>query len=89
MHAEALGAVRDGGAFAGVPAAAPATPERGIEVAVVSVEPDGARLAGLLALAATGVLEPRVAGRVPLADSATAYDKVAGGGQRGRWLLVP
>ncbi|MCP9976814.1 alcohol dehydrogenase catalytic domain-containing protein [Actinomadura madurae] len=89
LHAEALGAVRDGGAFAGVPAAAPATPERGIEVAVVSVEPDGARLAGLLALAATGVLEPRVAGRVPLADSATAYDKVAGGGQRGRWLLVP
>ncbi len=89
LHAEALGAVRDGGAFAGVPAAAPATPERGIEVAVVSVEPDGARLAGLLALAASGVLEPRVAGRVPLADSATAYDKVAGGGQRGRWLLVP
>ncbi|MER7009677.1 hypothetical protein ABT297_42465 [Dactylosporangium sp. NPDC000555] len=30
-----------------------------------------------------------VAGRVPLAQAATAYDKVADGGQRGRWLLLP
>ncbi|WP_207931174.1 zinc-binding dehydrogenase [Streptomyces sp. 8K308] len=58
-------------------------------MAIESVRPDGARLAELLALAAYGVLEPRVAGRVPLAEAATAYEKVAGGGQRGRWLLVP
>ncbi|MFD0688204.1 zinc-binding dehydrogenase [Actinomadura fibrosa] len=89
LHAAALAAVRDGGTFAGVPAASPATSERGVEVAVISVEPDGARLAELLALAASGVLEPRVAGRVPLSGAATAYGKVAGGGQRGRWLLVP
>lgn len=89
LHARALGAVRDGGAFAGVTSAAAATPERGIEVAVVSVEPDAARLAGLLDLAVRGVLELRVAGRVPLTAAATAYAEVAGGGQRGRWLLIP
>ncbi|ARQ68056.1 alcohol dehydrogenase catalytic domain-containing protein [Streptomyces marincola] len=89
LHAAALGAVRDGGAFVGVTSSSPAAPERGIEVGIVSVEPDGARLAELLALAAAGVLEPRVAGRVALTDFGTAYDKVAGGGQRGRWLLLP
>jgi len=26
---------------------------------------------------------------VPLREAANAYDKVAGGGQRGRWLLIP
>ncbi|MFG2004452.1 zinc-binding dehydrogenase [Spirillospora sp. NPDC048911] len=89
LHAAALVSIRDGGAFAGVPAEFPATPERGIEIGIVSVEPDGARLAELLGLAASGVLELRVAGRVPLTEAATAYGKVAGGGQRGRWLLVP
>ncbi|MGP3972249.1 zinc-binding dehydrogenase [Streptomyces sp. 6N223] len=89
LQSAALAAIRDSGAYSGVPSASPATPERGIEVAITSVTPDGARLAGLLALAASGVLEPRVAGRVPLAEWATAHDKVAGGGQRGRWLLVP
>ncbi|PSK98852.1 NADPH:quinone reductase-like Zn-dependent oxidoreductase [Murinocardiopsis flavida] len=89
LHAAVLPALRDGGTFAGVTAASPAVSERGIDVGIVNVEPDGARLAELLALAASGVLEVRVAGRVPLADAATAYDKVAGGGQRGRWLLVP
>lgn len=89
LHAGALVAVRAGGTFVGVPSASPATSERGIEISIESVEPDGARLAELLALAASGVLELRVAGRVPLAEAATAYDKVAGGRQRGRWLLAP
>jgi NADPH:quinone reductase-like Zn-dependent oxidoreductase len=89
LHAAALAAVRDGGTFVGVTSAAPATSERGVDTVIMNVEPDGARLAGLLALAAAGVLELRVAGRVPLAEAATAYDKVAGGGQRGRWLLLP
>lgn len=89
LHAAALGAVRDGGTFVGVMSASPATSERGIEVGILSVQPDGARLADLITLAASGVLELRVAGQVPLAEAATAYDKVAGGGQRGRWLLVP
>ncbi|GII54837.1 NADPH:quinone reductase [Planotetraspora thailandica] len=89
LHAASLVAVRDGGTFVGVTSASPATSERGIEIGIVNVEPHGARLVELLALAASGVLELRVAGRVPLAEAATAYDKVAGGGQRGRWLLVP
>ncbi|QFU87067.1 zinc-binding dehydrogenase [Amycolatopsis sp. YIM 10] len=89
LQSAAVGAIRDGGAFAGVPSAAPATAERGIDVGILSVEPDGEQLAELLDLAVRGVLALRVAGRVPLADAATAYDKVAGGGQRGRWLLVP
>lgn len=89
LHAAALRAIRDGGTFVGVPSASPATTERGIDVGIVSVEPDGARLAELLALAGSGVLELRVAGRVPLTDAVAAYEKVAGGGQRGRWLLVP
>ncbi|ASR37592.1 alcohol dehydrogenase [Prauserella marina] len=89
LHGKVLGAIRDNGAFAGVTSATPATPERGIEVSVVSVQPNTAQLADVLALAASGVLEPRVAGKVPLTEAATAYRKVAGGGQRGRWLLLP
>jgi NADPH:quinone reductase-like Zn-dependent oxidoreductase len=89
LHAAALASVRDGGAFVGVPSASIATAERGIEIGIVSVQPNGRQLAELLALAVAGVLELRVAGQVPLAEAATAYDKVASGSQRGRWLLVP
>ncbi|GAA3838951.1 hypothetical protein GCM10022243_01730 [Saccharothrix violaceirubra] len=88
LHGPVLAAVRDGGAYTGVPGPVPAEPERGITVGIGSVVPDGAGLARLLDLAASGVLEARVAGRVALADAVIAYDKVAGG-QRGRWLLVP
>ena len=85
----ALGAVRDGGAFVGLAPSAPVRPERGIASRTVEVQPDAVVLADLLGLAARGTLEARVAGRVPLREAAPAYDKVAGGGQRGRWLLVP
>jgi NADPH:quinone reductase-like Zn-dependent oxidoreductase len=85
----ALTAVRDGGSFVGVAPSAPVAAERGIAVRTVSVEPDSQAIAGLLGLAAEGTLEVRVAGRVPLREAAKAYDKVAGGGQRGRWLLIP
>ncbi|GAA1539877.1 alcohol dehydrogenase catalytic domain-containing protein [Nocardioides humi] len=84
----AFGAVRDAGAYVGFPAPA-VQPERGVEVHHVVTQPDGAALAELLRLTAEGVLQPRVAGRLPLADAASAYEKVAGGGQRGRWLLLP
>jgi NADPH:quinone reductase-like Zn-dependent oxidoreductase len=89
LHAEALAAIRDGGSFAGVPSASLAASERGIDIGIVSAEPNRTKLTELLTLAANGVLEPRVAGRVPLTEAATAYDKVAGGAQRGRWLLLP
>jgi NADPH:quinone reductase-like Zn-dependent oxidoreductase len=85
----ALAAVRDGGSFVGVAPGAPVAAERGITVHTVSVEPDSEAIAELLGLAADGTLEVRVAGRVPLRDAAKAFEKVAGGGQRGRWLLVP
>ena len=85
----ALAAVRDGGSFVGVAPGSPVAAERGIAVHTVSVEPDSEAIAGLLGLAAEGTLEIRVAGRVPLHDAEKAYDKVASGGQRGRWLLIP
>ncbi len=85
----ALAAVRDGGSFVGVAPGSPVAAERRITVHTVSVEPDSEAIAGLLGLAAEGTLELRVAGRVPLRNAAKAFEKVAGGGQRGRWLLVP
>jgi NADPH:quinone reductase-like Zn-dependent oxidoreductase len=85
----ALTAVRDGGSFVGVAPAAPVAAERGIAVRTILVEPRSDAIAGLLGLAADGGLEVRVAGRAPLREAARAYDKVAGGGQRGRWLLIP
>jgi NADPH:quinone reductase-like Zn-dependent oxidoreductase len=85
----ALAVVRDGGVFVGVAPGSPVAAERGIAVHTVSVEPDSEAIAGLLGLAAEGTLEVRVAGRVPLRDAAKAFEKVAGGGQRGRWLLIP
>jgi NADPH:quinone reductase-like Zn-dependent oxidoreductase len=85
----ALAAVRDGGAFVGVAPGSPVAAERGITVHTVGVQPDSEAIAELLGLAAEGILEVRVAGRVSLRQAAKAYDKVAGGGQRGRWLLVP
>jgi NADPH:quinone reductase-like Zn-dependent oxidoreductase len=84
----ALAAVRDGGSFVGVAPGSPVAAERGIAMHTVSVEPDSEAIAGLLGLAAEGTLELRVAGRVPLRDAAKAFEKVAGGGQRGRWLLI-
>jgi NADPH:quinone reductase-like Zn-dependent oxidoreductase len=85
----ALAAVRDGGSFVGVAPASPVAAERGIAVRTVGMEPDREALAGMLGLAAEGTLDLRVAGRVPLREAAKAYDKVAAGGQRGRWLLIP
>ncbi len=85
----ALSAVRDGGSFVGLAPDAPVAADRGITVHTVGVEPDSEATTGLLRLAAEGVLEARVAGRVSLHEAAKAYSAVAAGGQRGRWLLVP
>lgn len=85
----ALATVRDGGSFVGVAPGAPVAAQRGIAVQTISVEPESDAISGLLKLAAEGTLEVRVAGRMPLREAGNAYDKVAGGGQRGRWLLIP
>jgi NADPH:quinone reductase-like Zn-dependent oxidoreductase len=80
----ALAAVRDGGSFVGVASGSPVAAERGVTVHTVSVQPESEAIAGLLGLAAEGTFELRVPGRVPLGDAAKAFEKVAGGGQRGR-----
>lgn len=89
MQDGALPAVRDHGSIVGVLALVPITPERGVDVQAVRGQADGRRLQELLRLSRDGDLEIRVAGRVALTEAQTAYDKVAGGGQRGRWLLTP
>jgi NADPH:quinone reductase-like Zn-dependent oxidoreductase len=85
----AVAAVTDGGAYVGVQSTAVPEPQRGVRTTSVLVHRDSERLAELLQRSAAGELEVRVAGTVPLDEAATAYEKVAAGGQRGRWLLVP
>ncbi|MFI0421353.1 NADP-dependent oxidoreductase [Spongiactinospora sp. 9N601] len=86
---EGIALVRDGGLFIGVkPHTVPAR-QRGITVRVVSVRPDGARLAGLLAAAAEGRLPARVHAVVPLGEVASAHRAVAKGGVRGKYVLQP
>ncbi|MET3807375.1 NADPH:quinone reductase-like Zn-dependent oxidoreductase [Nakamurella sp. UYEF19] len=85
----ALDTVRDGGSYVGVTPGATPPEQRGITVTAVSSHHDGARLAELLKMAATGDLAVRVAGTLPLADAAQAQANVQKGGQRGRWVLLP
>lgn len=85
----AIASVREGGVYVGVfPAAVPES-VRGIRTSAVNVRQDGARLADLLAMAAAGELEVRIAGTLPLADAAEAHRRIEHGGSRGRWVLVP
>lgn len=83
----ALAAVRDGGDYVGVMPPAQPPAERGVRVTAVQVRADGQRLAALLARVSSGELEARVAGTAGLEEAAAVYAKVAGGGQRGRWVL--
>jgi len=89
LQERALALVRDGGRFVGVQPAARLAPERGISVDVVVTEPDGTRLAGLLARAAAGQLPVRVHDVVPLDRAADAHRAMADGGMRGRIVIVP
>ncbi|MEV4636590.1 NADP-dependent oxidoreductase [Actinoplanes sp. NPDC049548] len=82
-------ALRGGGAFVALVAPFAPPPLRGTRVVVQEVFADGARLAELAALAAAGRITPRVAGTLPLAKVATAHERMAAGGLRGRLVLVP
>ncbi|GIJ64064.1 alcohol dehydrogenase catalytic domain-containing protein [Virgisporangium aurantiacum] len=84
----AVRAVRDNGVYVGYPGQA-VEGVRGVQIKSVVTRPDGAALGELLRLAADGLFQLRIAGTVPLTAAAEAYATVAGGGQRGRWLLVP
>jgi NADPH:quinone reductase-like Zn-dependent oxidoreductase len=82
-------AVRNGGAFAHLVATPGPVPLRGIRVHRVLVSADGVRLGRLAVLAENGVIGTRVAGTHALDDAPTAYRKMAGGGLRGRLVLIP
>jgi NADPH:quinone reductase-like Zn-dependent oxidoreductase len=84
----ALDAVRGGGSVAAFRGAGP-IPFRGIRVLPMSSHADGAALAGLSALAASGKLTLRVAETYPLADAARAHQRLEAGGLRGRLVLIP
>jgi len=82
-------AVRDGGIFVTVLDPAAPAEERGVRVAKVSVRPDRAQLARLLIDLAAGRLTTTVAQTLPLVEAAEAHELVAGGGLRGKVVLVP
>ncbi|MBG0563682.1 NADP-dependent oxidoreductase [Actinoplanes aureus] len=82
-------ALRGGGTFVALVAPFAPPPLRGTRVVVQEVYADGARLAELSALADAGLLTLRVAGTLPLTAAAEAHARVAGGGLRGRLVLVP
>jgi NADPH:quinone reductase-like Zn-dependent oxidoreductase len=84
---DALGSVRDGGAFVttqptGVPPA-----ERGISAQAVQVQPDAAALGPLARQAAAGDLTVRVAATVPLEAFRRGYDLLRQGGVRGKVVV--
>ncbi|MDR2984259.1 MAG: zinc-binding dehydrogenase [Nocardiopsaceae bacterium] len=89
LQERGLALVRDGGTFVGVQPSAKPVAERRISVKVVVAHPDGPRLAGLLARAASGELPARVHAAVPLDQVADAHRAVAKGGVRGRYVLTP
>jgi len=89
LQERGLALVRDGGTFVGVQPSAQLGAERGITVSAVTTHPDGPRLAGLLARAASGELPARVHAVVPLDQVADAQRAVAKGGVRGRYVLRP
>jgi NADPH2:quinone reductase len=84
----ALDAVRDKGAFVAVAAGAAPVPLRGTRVHNVWIHTDGPRLAELAALVDAGQLTPRIAATLPLEQVATAHQRVAAGGLRGRIVLT-
>ena len=63
-------------------------PLRGTRVHNIWIHPDGPRLAELAALVDAGELTPRVAATLPLEQVATAHERVAAGGLRGRIALT-
>lgn len=89
MQEQGVALVRDGGLFVGVQPSAHPAAERGITIAVVLSQPDGAVLGELLARTAAGELPARVHAVVPLDQVAEAHRAVAKGGLRGRYVLKP
>ena len=85
--ATALQAVAAGGRLATI-TGDPPPPERGVEVTDVYVRADGARLAGLVATLAQGLLSLHVAATRPLAEAATALQDAVAGRVAGASVLM-
>jgi NADPH:quinone reductase-like Zn-dependent oxidoreductase len=91
LHADAFGALRDGGALAVVRGWSPDATERGIEVRSVRVATVLERtdwLEELRAAAEDGRLALRVAGELPPEQAAEAQRITGAGGLRGRIVIV-
>lgn len=64
--------------------------EYGVKVSRAMIADDAKVVAEVLALAAKGALRPQVAGTLPLAQTAVAHARLAGGQvTRGRLLIIP
>ena len=88
LSVAAMDAVRHGGAYVSLLNAAP-QPRRAIRAANMAYHTDGARLRKLSAFASAGALTLRVAESYPLEHAGKAHEALAGGGHRGRLVLVP
>jgi NADPH2:quinone reductase len=88
LSAGAADAVRHGGAFVSLLNTAPMA-RREVTMTNMAWHTDPDRLAKLAAYAASGVISLRVAHTYPLERVAEAQEKLAGGGLRGRIVLVP
>lgn len=86
----AVSALRAFGFYSGIGAVAD-TSVFGDDVTVsdIHTRPNGQQVGELLALAAAGHLETRIAGTVDLADPAIGFAHVRAGASRGRWVIVP
>ncbi|MEH0420802.1 NADP-dependent oxidoreductase [Streptomyces sp. B21-083] len=85
---KAMRAIRDGGRAASI-TAQPPTAERDITVLPTFVEQDGDQLAVLSRLVDEGVLTLRIAEVGGFGFGPEAHRKLAGGGIRGKLLLIP
>jgi NADPH:quinone reductase-like Zn-dependent oxidoreductase len=86
--ASALQAVADNGRLATITGDPPPA-VRGVTVADVYVEADGARLAALVTALADGALSLHVAATLPLAEAAAALEDVVAGRAAGATVLTP
>ena len=87
--ASAIDAVRDGGQFVSIDDNQQPGPQRGITPHKSYVDENGAALAELVAALDTGSLDVPVNRSFALADVGRAHDVFAGGGVRGKVLIIP
>jgi NADPH:quinone reductase-like Zn-dependent oxidoreductase len=85
----AAAAVQDGGVVVTTRPTPPIDPSRGVRQELQLIHLDRPLLADLVAQVAAGRLHTRVAQTMALAEAAQAHRLVAGGGLRGKVVLIP